>query len=216
MQDSMRTVSLRTGPLVSTIVLLFCLIVGATGGPLQAGGLRIAHPYGSGSVFDDWIQNFSRRAEVGLNQKIEVYPGGTLGSSRGLFEAVKLGSVEFALIPAEIISREVPDFEVLSLPTVFENAEDARRANENEKFLKILSNSAEAIGVIPLGFGWTFWGIASISKPISEPSDLKGQRVRTANSPAGKLMGRVGKRLRCHCHILKLSPRFKLATWMQS
>lgn len=180
--------------MVWTVALLFGVLVTANGGPTWAGGyeFRIAHSYQAKSIFGDWVSNFSKRVAVRTDLRFRIYPNGSLGRSRFLFRAVKSGSIELALVPAEIIANKVPDFRVLSLPGLFRSAADARRAVENTKLLKVLSNSAEKEGFVPLGFGWTFWSIGSASHDITHPSDLKGRRVRTANRHGAELMKLAG------------------------
>ncbi len=180
--------------MAQAVALLFGVLVTASVGPAWAGGneFRIAHPYNPGSIFGDWVANFAERVEVRTDLRLRIYPGGAVGHSHSLFQAVRSGSIELALVPAEIIATEVPDFQVLSLPGLFRGAEDARRVVENGKLREVLSSSAEKQGFVPLGFGWTFWSIASTSQYIADPRDLKGQRVRTASQLGAELIELAG------------------------
>lgn len=153
---------------------------------------RIAHSYPQDSQFGRWVEEFTHRVADQASFKFRVYHGGELGSAASLFEAVQSGSIDFALLPAELIATTVPQYGVLSLPGVFFNTESIKRLSKESGLVKALADESKPYNFKPISFGWTFWTVASRDKEILRPSDLRNLRVRTVGQAAKDIVSGVG------------------------
>jgi TRAP-type transport system periplasmic protein len=153
---------------------------------------RMAHPFAPNTGLGTWMINFAKQLNNRLGMKMVIYPAGALGNFRNVYTAVKSGAVELALLPAETIALEVPDFQIMSVPGLLVSAEDAKRIIKKGDLLEKLNKSASQQGITAIGLGWTFWNLASNNNGISNPNDLKGRKIRVNSLHIGKLMQMAG------------------------
>jgi TRAP-type C4-dicarboxylate transport system substrate-binding protein len=152
----------------------------------------MAHPFAPNTGLGTWMINFAKQLNNRLGMKMVIYPAGALGNFRNVYTAVKSGAVELALLPAETIALEVPDFQIMSVPGLLVSAEDAKRIIKKGDLLEKLNKSASQQGITAIGLGWTFWNLASNNNGISNPNDLKGRKIRVNSLHIGKLMQMAG------------------------
>lgn len=110
---------------------------------------------------------------------LEIYPNSQLGNERDLVEGVSLGTVSMALVSTGPLPNFVPDFAVLDLPYLFNDAQSAYQVLDSDVGVSILSQ-LETKGIKGLGF-WEngFRHLTNNSKEIKTPDDLKGMKIRT-------------------------------------
>ncbi len=114
---------------------------------------------------------------------LEVYPNAQLGSERECLELLQIGSIGMTKVSAAVMESFSPDFKVLSIPYIFK---------DKEHYYRVLDGS---IGQDLLTKGEKYWlrGLAyydagsrsfySVNKPIDEPGDLQGMKIRVQDSP---------------------------------
>ena len=120
--------------------------------------------------------------------RIDIYPSEQLGSERECLELLQIGSLGMTKVSCSVLEGFVPSMSVLSLPFIFRD--------EAHKF-KVLEGE---IGRELLLDGEKFWlrglcffdaGSRSFytkNKPILDPSDLEGLKIRTQESPTSMKM----------------------------
>jgi len=113
---------------------------------------------------------------------IQIYPGGQLGSEREALELLQIGSIGITKVSSAVMEGFVEDYKVLGLPYLFDNKEHAFSVLDGETGKKLLL-SGEDIWLR----GLCFYDAGSRSfytkeKPINEPSDLIGMKIRVMKS----------------------------------
>jgi tripartite ATP-independent transporter DctP family solute receptor len=115
---------------------------------------------------------------------VEIYPHGQLGWDREMTEAVQLGTLEICIPATAAVSGFDPTIQVLDLPYLFENKEQAFAALDGELGQRINSHLPE-LGFVNLGYPQNgFRHVTNNVKPIYEPKDLQGLKIRTMQIPA--------------------------------
>lgn len=122
---------------------------------------------------------------------IQIYPGGQLGSERGTLELLQIGSIGITKVSAAIMEGFVEEFKVLGLPYLFENKEHLFTVLDGE-IGKMLLRSGEDIWLR----GLCFYDAGSRSfytkdKPVNEPKDLKGLKIRVMKSISAMNMVKI-------------------------
>ena len=140
-----------------------------------------------GSVQHEYAMKFAEILEQKTDGaiKVNVYPYGTLGTSSQLTELVQTGAVEVAFASPGHLGSTIPAVQVFSLHYLF--PDDMGRVHEvlseSESTVPQLAEAyAESglklLSVIPEG--WMAW---TANKPIRQPADFKGVKIRTMVSP---------------------------------
>ncbi len=114
--------------------------------------------------------------------KIEVYPNSQLYKDKEELEALQLGAVQM-LAPslAKFGPLGVREFEVFDLPYAFPSTEVLRRVTEGP-IGKKLFGKLESKGITGLAYWDNGFKIMSANKPLREPADFKGLKMRIQSS----------------------------------
>lgn len=109
----------------------------------------------------------------------DVYYEGTLGSDRDNVEGLQLGTIDMAVCSTGTIAGFVDDFNLLDLPYLFADADQARAALDSELGDYFLEQM-EGIGIVAPAF-WEngFRCITNDVRPINSTEDMKGIKLRT-------------------------------------
>jgi len=147
---------------------------------------RLAEEEILGSVSDIYANEFARLLAEKSNGriKLDIYPGGTLGTPTEMFELCLNGAIEFALVGPGQCSTIVPENQIFSLHFLFSDDDML-----NEKVLasstalnKMLAGVYEKKGLKVLSYfseGAMYW---TANKPILTPKDFKGFKMRVMPS----------------------------------
>ena len=169
--------------------LLLAATLAACGGPDDAGGgdvWRLAIEEAAGSVQDAYAREFERRVEerTGGAVDVKVYPYGSLGTSDDLTEQLRMGSLQFAMSSPGHLGKTIPELQVFLLHFVFsDDVEVNRAAIEDPEFRAAIEPLFPERGLALLDVlpeGWMVW---TTQKPIREPADFEGVKIRTMTSP---------------------------------
>ncbi len=116
---------------------------------------------------------------------VEIYPAGQLGNATSALEALKLGSLEMAVVHDGGISSVYPNFDVFALPYLFKDHETAYEVLDGD-FGKSFADSMVAdTGIRLLAFADN--GIRHFTnskQPIKSPADMAGLKMRVQPAPA--------------------------------
>lgn len=134
-------------------------------------------------------QKFKEVVEKESNGNIEVqiYNNATLAQSDDMhYEMIQSGALQISSTPGYTIANaaKIPAFFIFDVPFLFENREEMYEIIDGEfgdKLKQDLENvsKSKVLTVIDLGA----FGISNSKKPIEQPSDLKGLKIRTTASP---------------------------------
>lgn len=174
-----------------TLIILFALAACGQSADDDAGDDRQQWKFAieeiEGSVQHRFAMEFKRRIESQSEGRIEVtvYPYGQLGTSAQLTELVQLGSIQFAMASPGHLGAVIPEVQLFSLHFVFSDDEAVNQqvlAN-NAALHELLEAAYRESGLAFLGAfqeGWMAW---TANKPITQPADFHGVKIRTMNSP---------------------------------
>jgi C4-dicarboxylate-binding protein DctP len=164
-------------------------------GPAQAQSpivIKFSHvvapdtPKGKGAV------KFQELAEKYTNGKVkvEVYPNSSLYKDKEELEALQLGAVQM-LAPSnsKFGPIGIKEFEVFDLPFVVPDKAALRRVTDGalgKRLLKLL----EPKGMVGLAYWDNGFKLMSANKPLREPGDFKGLKIRIQSSKVLELQMR--------------------------
>jgi C4-dicarboxylate-binding protein DctP len=114
--------------------------------------------------------------------KIEVYPNSTLYKDKEELEALQLGSVQMlAPSTAKFAPLGVKEFEALDLPWLFKDDEAYAKAMKGTVG-QWLFKKLEAKNITGLGYWDNGFHMASASRPLLNPGDFQGLKIRISGS----------------------------------
>lgn len=135
-------------------------------------------PKGKGAEF------FKQKAEelTKGRVKVEVYPNSTLYKDKEEMEALQLGAVQM-LAPslAKFGPLGVKEFEVFDLPFIFDSYDDLHKVTTGPVG-KSLLKKLESKGILGLAFWDNGFKVMSANKPLRNPEDFKGLKMRIQSS----------------------------------
>lgn len=134
-------------------------------------------------------QEFSERLQerLGDDHQVEYYHSGQLGDERQLVQKLRLGTVDLAAI-SSIMSSVSPEFALFDMPFLVKDRDHLRRI-DREIVMQDLAESAGEQGLNIIST-WEngFRHITNNERPINEPADLEGLKIRTPQSEWRTLM----------------------------
>ncbi len=118
------------------------------------------------------------------NLTVNIYPNGSLGGEREAAEGVKLGTIQMTVVTTDgALPAWVPDTQVLSIPYMFEDKDQAYKALDGVITEK-LEPKFEEQGFKHLGFGELgFRHFTNNSVEIKSAADMAGLSIRVQEAP---------------------------------
>jgi len=164
----------------------------------QSGALKISHQFPGGTISEgDFRDRLTRMfaAEVGKRTngslKFEIYPGSSLMKTNSQFSALRKGALDFSLVPLNYAGGEVPEVNIGLMPGLVTSYEQGA-AWKNSEVGKELSRILLEKGVIIVSWIWQAGGVASRGKPIVDPADAKGLKVRGGSREMDLILKEAG------------------------
>jgi len=146
--------------------------------------LKISHQFPGGTIDqgdfrDRMCRMFAQEVEKKTNGalKFEIYPGSSLMKTNSQFSAMRKGALDLSLVPLSYAGGEVPEVNIGLMPglvTSYDQAYGWRNAEVGKELSRILLDK----GIVMVSWIWQAGGVASRSKPIVEPEDAKGMKIR--------------------------------------
>ncbi|MEA3285246.1 MAG: TRAP transporter substrate-binding protein DctP [Synergistota bacterium] len=173
--------------IIAILAATFALTVATTAFGAPKYQWRLAEEEITGSVCDVYANEFARLLKEKSDGEIQldIYPLGTLGSPKEIFELCQNGAIEFVLDGAGQVGSIVPENQIFSMQFLFsDNQEVNEKVLATSKALnEMLSSAYERQGVKVLAYwseGAMDW---TANKPLLTPEDFKGFKMRTMPSP---------------------------------
>lgn len=142
------------------------------------------HPAGYPNVVA--IENLGKKLEAATSgrYKLQMFPGGVLGSEKEIIEQTQIGAIQIARISLGPLGPIVPDVNVFNMPFVFRD-ETHMRAVIDGPIGKELLDKITASPARLVALGWMDSGSRSLytKKEIKSPADLKGLKIRVMGNP---------------------------------
>lgn len=165
---------------IQSVALSSMLLLGATTAHAQSLELRFGHVGNPGSLFSASADEFARIANEKLGDKatVQVFGSSQLGNDTELLQKLKLGQVTFAL-PSSVMSSVSEEFGVFEMPYIIKDREHMKRV-QDAIGESVFQKAAKAKGYRILAY-WEngFRQITNNVRPINQPEDLQGIKLRT-------------------------------------
>ncbi|MGV3570998.1 MAG: TRAP transporter substrate-binding protein [Ramlibacter sp.] len=142
------------------------------------------HPAGYPNVVA--IENLGKKLEAATKGKIklQMFPGGVLGSEKEVVEQTQVGAIQIARISLGVLGPVVPDVNVFNMPFVFRDEAHMRKVIDGPIGAEILDKITNSPARL-VALGYMDSGSRSLytKKPVRKPEDLKGQKIRMMGNP---------------------------------
>ena len=181
----------RKGTAVATCAIAPLILLTACGGGDDGGGegenveLSLAHSYTESQpqhrcgakVIADEVE----KADVGVT--VKLFPASQLGGDADRISSVVSGDIDMDIQGASALGAVYEPVAVLDAAYAFDDAEHLGRYFESEASTELVKSFADETGVQTLGAWSAGMRQFTANKPIREPADLEGLRMRFPNSP---------------------------------
>ena len=123
------------------------------------------------------------QAKSGGKIKVNLFPGGTLGSDQANVSAIQGGTLEMASMNSGIFASQVKEFAIYDFPFLFNNEKEAELIVDGPVG-KRLHDKLQEKGVVGLAyFELGFRNITNSKRPITKVEDLDGLKLRVIPNP---------------------------------
>ena len=175
----MRSVICRSSAIVVClmVVLLLAFSPPVVAQPIE---MKFAHYTDEAHPAHLAAKQFAANVEKRTNGqvKIVIYPGSSLGSPPEQCEQVKLGAIDMNIPTQGQFEKYVRACMTAQIPFIFDSYEMAHKVLDGPAF-GWLAQMAEKEGFILLSnWEWGFRNITNSKRPIVEPTDVKGLKLR--------------------------------------
>lgn len=148
--------------------------------------LRAAHYFKEDHPWNKGLEFFAKKVLEGSNGRIEIkiLNNGVLGSEADMFQSVKEGILDFAVVDPSAGATFAKELDFFVIPFLFNSYDHLQKVLDGEpgqKYSKIIEDKA---GLKIIGyFGGSSRNVLSTKKPIKSIDDLKGFKLRLIASP---------------------------------
>lgn len=150
----------------------------------QSTTLKISHQFPGGTLKegdfrDRLVRSFAAEVEKRSKGalKFEIYPGSSLMKTNAQFSSMRKGALDMALIPLSYAGGEVPELNIGLMPGLvvsYEQAYSWKTKPVGVELSRVLLDK----GIVLISWIWQAGGVASRGKPIVDPEDAKGLKIR--------------------------------------
>ena len=162
-----------------------------TATPAAGGGrteIRFAHvhaPDVAGELHFTAVAFAEALASLSDKYTAKIFPQGTLGTEREVYEGLQLGSgASLTVSGTAILNNFDQRIGVVDLPYLFKDFDHVHRVVDGEVG-RDLAAGLDKQGIIVLAWidGWGFRNLITTAKAVKRPEDLKGLKIRTIPTP---------------------------------
>jgi tripartite ATP-independent transporter DctP family solute receptor len=164
---------------VLLIVLLICISANAANQPII---MKFGHFAADNHEGTTASKMFAEAVEKRTNGqiKIQVFPNNALGAPPEVLEQNILGAIDMSAPTQGQLGAYSQKFFCVMLPFAYENYEHADRVLNSPEFIKWVSPDLDKAGLVFLSnWEWGFRNLTTSKKPVKEPADAKGLKIRT-------------------------------------
>ena len=164
----------------------------------QTSSLKISHQFPGGTITEGDFRDrlcrmfgaeVEKRTKGGL--KFDIYPGSSLMKTNSQFSAMRKGALDLSLVPLSYAGGELPEVNIGLMPglvTSYEQGYGWKNAEVGKELNKFLLDK----GIIIVSWIWQAGGVASRTKPIIEPEDARGLKIRGGSREMDMILKAAG------------------------
>ncbi|HYE83168.1 MAG TPA: TRAP transporter substrate-binding protein [Clostridia bacterium] len=153
--------------------------------PAQKITMKISHVSAPGSARDLGSKKIEEVVEQMTGGRVEaqVYPSSQLGGQRDQVEGAQFGTIEMVVVPTSYLGGTEPMMTLLDTPFLLpEDPEQLYQLYQSDA-AKALMDTTQDNGITTLAIWQTGYKVWSANKPLLDPKEMKGLKVRVMNSP---------------------------------
>jgi len=164
----------------------------------QSTTLKISHQFPGGTIKEgDFRDRLVRvfAAEVEKRSKgalkFDIYPGSSLMKTLAQFSSMRKGALDMALVPLSYAGGEIPEVNIGLMPglvTSYAQAYGWKNKPVGQELTRLLQEK----GIVLITWIWQAGGVASRNKPIINPEDAKGLKVRGGSAEMDMILKEAG------------------------
>jgi len=166
------------------LLFFFILWVGGCGANKSVTALKCAHVLPTTHPVHQSMEHLAKVLEKVSNgqMKVDIYPGGVLGSERECLESLQIGSLDMTKVSSAVLENFVPSVAVLSLPYLFRDKEHRWRVFDSHIGQKMLLDG-EKVWLRGLCFYESGErNFYLVDDKVETPQDLRGLKIRVMRS----------------------------------
>ncbi len=160
--------------------------------------LRIAHqfPASSGDTGDFRDRMCHRFADLvsqrtGGALQFEIYPNGSLMKTFAQISGLRKGALDLALVPLTYAGGEIHEMNIAFMPALVTSYAQGY-AWRTHPVGKALVDLLDERGIVLLSWMWQSGGMASRTRPLIEPADAKGMKIRGGSREMDEMFRAAG------------------------
>ncbi len=153
--------------------------------PALAKTLKLAHVQPESHAFHKGAVAFKEALEEasGGELTVDIFSNGVMGNERDLLEALQIGTVDVISVTSALTGTFNEDYQVFSLPFLFDSYEHAFAAMDSEDIRGKIEPDLIDVGIRPIAY-WiggarSYYGL----QPVENIGDLAGLKLRTMEAP---------------------------------
>jgi tripartite ATP-independent transporter DctP family solute receptor len=147
--------------------------------------IKFANQNAAGHPIVQGMEKFAEivAAKSGGKIKVNVFPGGQLGSDQANVSALQGGTLEMASMNSGIFASQVKEFAAFDLPFMFANGKEADAVVDGP-FGQKMHAKLEEKGLVGLGYyELGFRNITNSKRAITKVEDIAGLKLRVIPNP---------------------------------
>lgn len=174
---------LRRNCLLMMVILCFVLVFTANG--MAKVVIKYAHINNPGMPAYDAADFFADKVKELSNGEIEceVFPSGTLGGEREMVESLILGNIHISHPNIAVLTLNYPQITLYQMPFLFKDFYHTKRVAESKVGQELNAGFEKETGLsMVMYFTEAPRGLYNNTRPIYEPAQLKGLKIRIMES----------------------------------
>lgn len=164
---------------ILVIVMMACFAAGA-----MAENIMLGHALSEGTPASDGINEFAAKVEERTEGRVSftIFPNSQLGSETDMLEQVQMGALGASAIMCGSMQGLDLRMAIEDLPYMWKDIDHARAAFDGE-FGEYLAEIMRGQGMEEIAYvEWGYRHITNNIKPIVNPEDLAGMKIRVAQT----------------------------------
>jgi TRAP-type transport system periplasmic protein len=182
----------------STVLVAALSLGGSAASAAEPKVLKISHqfPGGDGPEVDfrhRLAVRFAQEVEKRTNGelKFQIYPSASLVKPTSQFSAMQTGALDMTVLPLAYEGGKIPETNLGLMPALVTSYEQGLRW-KTAPIGKALTDVVNQKGVKIITWVWQAGGVASKAKPIVQPDDVKGVKIRGGSKEMDMMLKGAG------------------------
>ncbi|HEX7156838.1 MAG TPA: TRAP transporter substrate-binding protein DctP [Burkholderiaceae bacterium] len=160
--------------------------------------LKISHQFPGGTIDEgDFRDRLCLKFAAELEKrsggalKGVVYPNSSLMKTNAQFSSMRKGALDMSLVPLSYAGGEVPETNIGLMPATvisYEQGTKWKTAEVGRELANLLADK----NIVVVSWIWQAGGVASRGKPLIEPEDANGMKVRGGSREMDRVLKAAG------------------------